>query len=444
MRRLLLLVLALAGCRQLFRLDTPTLGSGARTDASGDVAIEDAPADAIPDANACAGASAECLGDVLRTCSGAGMQPVDATCVWGCGGTPTPHCLELVPAGGAVTSLDLASTAGLADITLNMPLILIDTDTGRIGTQANPTLIRGGGNGIVNGIDFVVRNNIAVFRFQSLTITNTVAPIASHAVALVSLGDISVSSTVFVQSGCANGGGLVGGYAGGNQNADGSGPGGGPGPGGASGTGGAGGSYGGTGGRGGNGGIPAPTYGMANSPSLVGGSGGGGGGGAAGGAGGGAIQLVSNTQITISGGINAGGCGGHSSMSNANGGGGGGAGGTILLEAPTISISGALAVNGGGGGAVGGSGTGSAGTLDRVAAVGDAGGIANGGAGAAGAMPDGINGATSGPRGGGGGGAIGRIRINTKSGTAALAAAVLSPAPNDPSSTCTVAPASTQ
>ena len=428
MRRLAVLLL-LAGCRQIFGLEPPARSADAGADAP------------IPDGGPCAAASAECVADVLRTCSAAGALPVDTTCTWGCLG-PAAHCGAVVPAGGAVTAQDLAPDAILTDITLNTPSLIIDGDSGAIGTLASPNALRASGTGVINGIDYAVRGNVAVFRFASLTAMTTVTPYGSHAIALVAPGMISVPGTIDMRAPCINAGAL-GGSPGGGAAANGSGAGGGVGAGG--GPGGGGGGYGGTGGRGGlnpaSGGV---TYGNATITTLVGGSGGGGGY-AAGGAGGGALQLISGTQISIAGGINAGGCGGRSSASTASGGAGGGAGGTILLEAPTISILGKLAVNGGGGGGVGSSSVASNGTLDRSQASGGSGGIVTGALGAAGATLNGANGAVSTTRGAGGGGSIGRIRIDTRDGTATLGAgSVLSPAPTDPGSTCTVATAAVQ
>jgi len=84
------------------------------------------------------------------------------------------------------------------------------------------------------------------------------------------------------------------------------------------------------------------------------GNGGNGGDGGSGGAGGGALQLSAGTIITIAinVGITAGGGGGAGGHYGA-GGGGGGSGGTIILESPTVTVSGLVAVNGGGGGAGG-------------------------------------------------------------------------------------------
>ena len=142
--------------------------------------------------------------------------------------------------------------------------------------------------------------------------------------------------------------------------------------------------------------------------------------------GGGAIQLVSRTAIRVrdGGAINAGGRGGP--FNN----GGGGAGGGILLEAPAVEVSGAgsaLAANGGGGGC----GTSSTpvvseaedGRLDTQRAKGCVSpDRPDGGLGGAGDGPTAAGGVGESQSGcpmtaGAGGGGVGRIRVNTASGS---------------------------
>lgn len=177
---------------------------------------------------------------------------------------------------------------------------------------------------------------------------------------------------------------------------------------------------------------------------FVGGSGGGKGGGSCGGkggAGGGAIQLSSMVAIHVigggsihaGGGAGGGGCGG----SGDGGGGGGGSGGTIFLEAPQVSVAGALAANGGGGGEAGASGflwsrDGSSGTnalVDISPAPGGTSMNTDRGGGPGGARntmaQDAANGASST---GGGGGAIGRIWIHTRMNGAFISSGKVSPA----------------
>jgi hypothetical protein len=417
-RRTWVLVL-LAGCKQIFGLSDPA-------------SDHDAAVDAAPDASACMAASIECVGDVLRTCAMAGELPVDTTCSWGCGGA-APHCLVFTPTGGGVTSEDVLPDGMLQDVALSIgPTILIDGDTGAIGNTSQPEMVRPSGTGTKNGISYELHDGIAVFRFASLSISAPTTPIGSHAVALVAAGQITISSTVDAQAPC-RGDGSLGGHAAAT------GPGAGQSGGGGNAKGGGGGGHGGAGGRGGNNGSSG---GNANGDDvismLVGGSGGGNAGSNLGGAGGGALQLVSGTMIGISAGINVGGCGGGAGTLALTSAAGGGAGGTLVLEAPHITIPGILAVNGGGGGGVN---AGEDGLLARTAADGGNGG----GTGAAGATATGGDGAASGQAAGGGGGGIGRIRINTRDGMADLpGAGGFSPSPSDPQSTCTVGTANLQ
>jgi hypothetical protein len=145
-----------------------------------------------------------------------------------------------------------------------------------------------------------------------------------------------------------------------------------------------------------------------------------------GGHGGGAIQISAAEAIDVTGMIDARGGGGGATEPN-HGGAGGGSGGAILLEAPRVSLSGALGANGGAGGAPGG-------TIDadtsRSGPPGgtDAFGVTNptltegGSRGGPGSDIDGIgsDGGDENGNGGGAGGGGGRIRINTESGSPEL------------------------
>ncbi len=188
-------------------------------------------------------------------------------------------------------------------------------------------------------------------------------------------------------------------------------------------------------------------YGAAEITPLAAGSSGG----DHGGAGGGGVQLVAGTSITIADGglIHAGaGGGGFGGIrtQNANG---GGSGGSILLESLAVTVAGTLAANGGGGGAGTSNGVGSPppqgpgganATANATPAAGGKKGVgpSSGGDGSAGASVNGTAGeftvAGNNAAGGGGGGA-GRIRINTKSASATLTGATLSPAASTPCAT---------
>ncbi|HEY0706811.1 MAG TPA: hypothetical protein VGG33_08445 [Polyangia bacterium] len=156
-------------------------------------------------------------------------------------------------------------------------------------------------------------------------------------------------------------------------------------------------------------------YGNAELIPLWGGSSGGGSArDATGGSGGGALQLVAGIEIAI-------GATGVVSVSGggARPGGGGGSGGAVLIEAPKVSVLGALAANGGGGGIFAGGAGGQDGTSTTTPASGETATTAGGGS--AGMVLDGSAGlsTTTNATSGGGGGA-GRFRINTADGQATL------------------------
>lgn len=145
-----------------------------------------------------------------------------------------------------------------------------------------------------------------------------------------------------------------------------------------------------------------------------------------GGAGGGALEISSRTSIAVPGQIQAWGTGGRGGTSGgtcgafqcATGGGGGGSGGAILLEAPQVTIDGAVCADGGGGGQGGSPGQNAAGgtsgdcTLDTHGAggVGAGGGGSGGNAAPSAQIFGGVG--MSGGGGGGGGGGQGRIHIH--------------------------------
>lgn len=141
------------------------------------------------------------------------------------------------------------------------------------------------------------------------------------------------------------------------------------------------------------------------------------------GAGGGAIQISARlgVTVTVSGDIDAGGGGGNGGRAPYGGGGGGGAGGYIGIDAPTVTMAGALVANGGGGG--GGASESTNGTSGNIstttsAAVGGAGAATStigtcvkGGDGSSVSVLAGQNAGASPCGGGGGGGGAGYILI---------------------------------
>ena len=386
----------------------------------------DAPA--IPDSGACLDTSATCEGDVLTTCVAAGDTPVQETCGWGC---ETAGCKRLTPTGGGAVRADTFSLDTFAELSLSGTL---DGSTGKINGLAASSM----------NIDYKLVNGIAVFRARLLAIGGLKLQ-GTVPIQLISDGPLSVDGTLDATGSCGIGSPELAGAGGGNggQTAGSSGSligGGVGGPGG-----GAGGGWGGVGGAAGSGALGGVSTDDPTVIALRGGAGGGAGTGSTtfrGGGGGGAIQLISNTSITIAvaGNINAGGCGGRKGTAVDDEGGGGGAGGTIVLEAPVVTLASGrvIAVNGGGGGGGGvGATDGGAGQLSRNVAVGGNAGTTGGagGAGAAGVVIDGTAGG-AGTLAGGGGGASGRIRINTRGGTAMIDG-VMSPAFTDPNTTAT-------
>jgi hypothetical protein len=374
----------------------------------------------------CPNVSTSCASPgTLRTCPAIGEPSFDTECTWGClQNIADAHCGVLDPGGGAATTEDLDST-GLEDVDLDGTF----DDNGAIA-GVHP---RTSGENIKDGIDYTIRNGIAIYRFKSLHVTGPVALGNAHPTVFIAEGPIVIDGVIDAQGSCTDNNAVAGGSAGGNKDQSGSGNG--HGSAGGLGQGGGGAGYGGKGGKGSSIIGAGNSFGDPEITLLVGGGGGGGATGSFGGAGGGAVQLVSNTSIQFGsgGGINAGACGGKGSGNGGNdGGGGGGAGGSILVEAPTITIAGKLAVNGGGGGCKGGV-AGDNATLDRNQAQGCAGSAVSNGDGGVANDPDGDDGAAV--IGVGGGGAVGRMRFNTRLGSADTlvlqSGSVLSPSPTD-------------
>jgi hypothetical protein len=152
----------------------------------------------------------------------------------------------------------------------------------------------------------------------------------------------------------------------------------------------------------------------------------------AGGTGGGAVYLIASASISITGRVDASGGGGNSSndftLAGSPGGSGGGAGGMIGLDAPSVSIGGAVCAVGGGGGAGSSSQSSSGGDASggtTACTPGNGAGSGAGGGGDGGANGAGVAGKPgSSGGGGGGGGSSGFIRIfTTHTGSGAIAPA---------------------
>lgn len=373
-----------------------------------------------------------CNAGALETCVGDVCTPM--ACPLGCFDDPTPHCGVFAPAN-LPASFDYSGA--IAELTLTPGTIRIDSDSGAITQETSPsgplTILRDGGPGVIAGIRYEpVGMTMAALVMGSLEVEAgaTVYVHGDRALIVVAQSDLTLTGTIDIQHcappadtdrTCAGPGGGAGGAAG----ADGEGcASGGHAPTVTSGTsgGGAGGGnvvVGAPGGAGSvtPGGAAAPAgCGLTNGIPLVGGSGGGGSRGAAGGAGGGAIQLAAFKRLVLAGRIQAGGRGGGAPTGAEGGGGGGGAGGLVLLQAPTVDLSGAGVAAGGGGGGCGNcTAAGADGVLGSGNAAGGAVGGAipggRGGAAASQALAGGAGTTTAG--GGGGGGAWGVIRIDS-------------------------------
>lgn len=389
--------------------------------------------DAAPDAAlACTPSTTSCTDDMLSVCGADGQVAHTETCSLGCN-TAGNACRKLDPSNGLASALDGAATGPAVVFDAATTATTINTDTGAVMH-----------NGAAVTIPSVVviqpgLPNLRAFQVKSLVVQNPVAVSGAAALAFVSDGDVTISSTITLAGrGFTPGPGAVVDRATAcagrditiaNQLAPG------PGGGGFGTAGAAGGAANGT-----AGGSPGTVAGADTLVPLRGGCPGGfvNGSGSIAGAGGGALQVSSRTKITVTvaGVVDAGGGGSAFFLV----GGGGGSGGGILLEAAVVSVGGTLAANGGGGACGVTSGedgrtTPRAGSASGLAALGGACTDPSQGSGGNGGTKDaapraGANGSGSSGTivGGGGGGSVGRIRVNTRSGTFTQTGALISPA----------------
>ncbi|MFH1438393.1 MAG: hypothetical protein ABIJ56_21975 [Pseudomonadota bacterium] len=393
-------------------------------------------------------------GFTLQACNEAGTGWLSEECPFGCTAEDDPvRCLEFVPSN--VVDGSSLCMEGLTEVVLHADTahIMVHTDSGEItqhsGEWGDLAPLRGGGTGLINGIDFSLQAAVDLtaplgifsFRHFSLPAGVTMWLTGSNAAVILSCEDVSIQGTLVAGAIHITGDGIEEFRPGPGGGDAGQGPG--AGHDGATGSnytsgGGGGGSFGGTGGHGatgvqggssGAGGPPGAPYANELLTPLHGGSGGGRGAdngssptSGYGGPGGGALQISTPGSITVEAGgiVDACGWGGLTAQSSG-GGGGGGSGGAILLEAHTITThtGGIIASNGGGGGSGGGgSGTwGNAGERGRMSLEPAAGGAAvgSGCAGGNGSHAHDMDGVSPGCEtynGGGGGGGAGRIRLN--------------------------------
>ena len=381
----------------------------------------------------------ECLSeDMLRECTG-GERTVP--CPLGCL-TAEARCRTPVPSNDIAADEHLLGATAILTIATGVQAI-IDTDIGSItvGDQS----LRIPGAGVVNsGIGFhYTAEGLSAFAVQGFIMEpgSTLRARGQRPLLILSAGDVEIAGTIDVSAGCDVGAPpqICGGPGGGRgadvlNEATGCGIGGNggavPPKYGGGGGGGASGQAGASGGAAQD--APGGSGGTACDASLVplrGGAGGGrsgfpsGNGG--GGGGGGAVQITSHTAIRLvsPATIDAGGSGGEQGGSGSGGGGGGGGG--ILLEAPVLSVDGAvLAANGGGGG--GKTTPGADGPRGVEQAQGGDGGGGLGGA-LAGAPTAGT--AFDANFSGGGGGAVGLIQFRVPPAGYSYANTAASPAP---------------
>ncbi|MBC7976125.1 MAG: hypothetical protein H7138_14220 [Myxococcales bacterium] len=345
-----------------------------------------------------------CENNSFVRCDGEGTAEVTQHCPLGCH-TAAPRCADINPSNDLAPYLDLATSEPALNLGLSAT---IDTDSGAITADGASVVVKSALH------EQPPAPAIRVFIVRNLTAA-AVRVTGRNALAVVSAGDIEIEGVFsasaigriagagrFNEDSCQGGDQNTASFAAGGAGGGGFGA-----PGGMGGTATStrGTASGGAAGRVTGNATLIPLRGGCDSGTI----------GAQVGTGGGAIQLVSRTQISLTGVIAA----------NGSSETGGGSGGGILLEAPVVDIAGAVVANGGAGG--GGCLTpqpGEAGRLDATPAtrgLGCAGFGSDGGNGAAGNSGAGngvsltLNDGNATFAGHGGGGA-GRIRVNTASG----------------------------
>ncbi|MDX2093251.1 MAG: hypothetical protein SFX73_35740 [Kofleriaceae bacterium] len=388
-------------------------------------ASPDAPPDATPDARTdCPiGTTTLCDGDNLVTCDEAGNITDTSPCALGCNAS-AGRCKVVDPSNGLASHLDEAAAA--PDLTLS-GATTIDT--------TNQTIIDATGARVVPTTTLTTGLPVEVFvvKVKSFTTNGNVTITGSRALAIVSDGPVLIRNLVTLSAnGSTNGPGALtedatcrGGSApAGNVEGK---------------AGGGGGGFGTAGGRGGNGGNPLinGAAGGAVSPTsdlvpLRGGCPGGRASNAsanyAPGGGGGALQLSSNTSITLDSGailaINGGGAKGPTgpvaciSGAPCGNGEGGGSGGGLLLEAPAITVNASARIYANGGGGTcdvdGSAQNGLLSPTQPASGQSCSGQTGDGGDGAVGALAaqNGEDESGDNSVGGGGGGGLGRVRVN--------------------------------
>src|ERR1043165_7847810 len=323
-------------------------GSRSGVDASDAASI-----DALPALVCTPDQALRCDGNTLVRCNSDGSAELRESCTLGCNAVGV-RCNDVDPSNGLASYLDMAASEPDFDFGATA---IVNTDDCTVVVDGHPVAVKHA------TVAQSLAPNICVFIVRSL-ITRDVKITGTSALAIVSHRDVKIgglmsASAVVGQRGAGafNDATCRGGDAGNTGNGVISGAGGG--------------GFGQPGGRGGmasNTGAASPggagggATGNAMLVPLRGGCDGGSLGGLFG-AGGGALQLISRTNITVSGIIAA----------NGSAGAGGGSGGGILLEAPVLDVSGAIVANGAGGAAgciLSTQGLGEDGRLDGMRAAG--------------------------------------------------------------------------
>jgi hypothetical protein len=439
----------------------------------GDDVVADTPADTEPDGTGCTDGELRCSSDgrAVEECVDGAWE--STACTFGCTDTPDVHCMAWdisnIP-DDSLLSLgeDYCGDPWPSDTDATYEMRM-DTDTGQIDVYeftdgwTHVLEIRPADRGLnpESCIGFTVVDQgtdlpeLGVFSFQQLDVPANYVVTAYGSRPMVLLSEDAATIAGGVYAGCNWRDTET--YGGAVRSDEG------PGAGGAGDSmsastgfrdgGGGGGAFGGAGGTGGGydtsiRGAGGATYGTPELIPLLAGSGGGQGGGDGdgrwGGRSGGAVMIASGDTLTITGWVDASGCGGRTASGN-EGGGGGGSGGGIILESPALVITGGVSANGGGGGSGGRDGeNGEDGLVDSdtAAAGGTAsttytmtcdGGDGNGGGGADGADAPTCDTSEDDYNAGGGGGGSGIIRLNGEA--RVLTDALLSPDPS--SGACT-------
>lgn len=407
--------------------------------------------------NSCVANTTTCQGDNLVVCNAGGTVASATPCALGCSSSGSPHCRTMTPMFGVQRPsgtlpdllIDANATLDISNCSNTPNSVTLTIGTASTSIVGSPQIARAT-QALGRPICIVRFNKITIAAGFTLNIVNDTS--LGHVLSLQATGDVQINGTLsFANTGSgpapgvtvdaiATGSGYTAPGAGGGGAAR------------AGGNGGACNGCAGTNTPGGGGGAAITTIDSTLTSGSAGGSvmnglityG-------AGGAGGGAIHLVSLTRVVMAttGRIVLNGKGAIGNVNVRSMGAGGGSGGSLVIEAPMLSMSmGSIAVANGGGGAGGcpvcmgdfipvcDNADGEHGQLSAMrAAGGDCMGAGTGGYEATGVTTppaNGANGDSSGfPFGGGGGGSSGFIILRGRAAANVMipGGAVVSPPP---------------